>query len=198
VKRLTNHDISPLESIYNIIHYWLQKEIHPEGLLSDVSLLINSSARYDHLDAPLLWIEKQEVTPTVISHSNHTSLKVPVSIICCDEVIDTETEAEASAINLACRCITAYYLNITNPRPMGQEVTLTNFKVERIYPHIPTTGSFDITSKTMMMAAARVDLIFTFDIDWTRYETVVEDEYQVVDYITYGDNPTGYVIDEFP
>lgn len=175
-------NISPVESIYNIIQYWLEKEMKTGGVLTDVNLLIPSSGRYDNLDAPLIWMEKQEITTTPISHSNKMALKVPLSIICCDEIIDTIVEAEASSCNIACRCITSLLLNMIEPRPVGNNVHLRDFRIERFYPNITPTGAFEIQSKAAMMAATRVDVLFTFDVDWTLYEQLQGEVYVPVEY----------------
>lgn len=188
--------ISPIESIYNIIQYWIEKEMNNDGTLNDVSLFIPSSGRFDQIDAPLIWLEKQEITSTTISHSNMMSLRVPVSIICCDEIIDTIIEAEESSCNIACRCITAILLNMIEPRPMGNHIHLRDFRLERFYPNITPTGAFEIQNKTAMMAATRVDVVFVFDVDWTLYEQMVApDTYHPVEYGDFDDVDTGIQYD---
>lgn len=174
--------ISPIESIYNTIQYWLETEMKDGGILSDVSLFIPSSGRFDNLDAPLIWMEKQEITTAPVTHSNVMALRVPLSIICCDEIIDTIVEAEASSCNIACRCITAILVNMIEPRPVGNNVHLRDFRIERFYPNITPTGAFEIQNKAAMMAATRVDLLFTFDVDWMIYESVVDNHYTPISY----------------
>ena len=178
-------DISPIESIYSTILYWLQQEMKQDGILSDVQMIITSSERYDNLDTPLIWIEKGEITTTPVTHSNKISLDVPVSLICCDEVIDTIVEAEENSYNLASRCMTAFHLNMIQPRPMANHIHLRGFHLERLYPNASPRGSFQIESKSMMMAACRLDVVFTFEVDWILYEQVVDGNHSFVDYSSY-------------
>lgn len=164
--------VSPVESIYECIQHWIQQEIKPGGILSDVQLFLHGNGHYDSLDTPLLWIEKTEITSQPISHGNYTTLSVPVSIICADEVIDTLNEAELSTCNLACRVITSLLLNTIESRPVANNIILKDFRLERLYPVENVRNTFEIRNKTMMLAATRVDTRFLFEVDWTRYETI--------------------------
>ena len=103
--------ISPLERVYNIIEEYLQQELVPDGLLSDVNTFLTSADTKDHIDPPLIWIEKEEITPHAYSSGDQEYLDVKVSIVCCDEVVEDIRSAENSSLNLASRCLTSIQKN---------------------------------------------------------------------------------------
>lgn len=163
--------ISPIESVYNVINYWITNQMTPDGLLHDVEMYIPSSGMYDHLDAPFIWIEKTEITTTTaISHSNAMALQVPVSIVCCAEIIDTLQEAEQYSQNIASRVISSLIFHTTRIRPCGNNLKIRSFKVNRIYPNSNPTNTFEIRNQTMMVCACRIDVLFVFEVDWMVYE----------------------------
>lgn len=161
---------SPLEQAYEVIEHYFKQELE-NGLLSDVNTFLTSANNKEHIDAPVIWIEKETITSSYAQHSDSSLIDIPVNIVCCAEVEDDFQSAENASMNLACRCITSLFQNITQPTNLGKHITIRGFTLQSIDPN----GTFEIINKTTLLPATRIQLIFHICCNWMLYLDGEED-----------------------
>lgn len=161
---------SPLEQAYDVIEYYFKQELEGNGILSDVNTFLTSANNKEHIDAPVIWIEKETITSSYAQHSDSSLIDIPVNIVCCAEVEDDFQTAENASMNLASRCITSLFRNVKKPADLGKHITLRGFTIQSIDPN----GTFEIINKTTLLPATRLQLTFHISLNWMIYTDTEE------------------------
>ena len=158
---------SPLEQAYEAIEYYFTTELCDSGLLWDVNTFLTAATTNEHIDAPVVWFEKETVIPVnQTTFSEWASFNIPFSLVCGTEITDDFITAEQDSLNLACRCLTSLYKNILKPRQgIGEHVKVNGFTVDKIDPN----GTFEIINKTTLLPATRVSLTFNVTVNMMLY-----------------------------
>lgn len=167
---------SPFEQAYDAIEYYFKQELN-DGILSDVNTFLTSALTNEHIDAPLIWFEKEEINPsTSIVYDDGTTWDMKFNIVCCAEITDDIKSAEKDSLNLANRCLTALYKNIIKPQGVSEYIEITGFDIEKIDPN----GTFEIINKTTLLPATRIPIIFHVKLNLMLY---LRENGDVVDFV---------------
>lgn len=158
--------ISPLEQAYIAIEQFFTQEFQ-EGLLDDVNTFLTAANNQDHIDAPIIWLEKETIPETSMSCSDSTLIDIPFNLVCCAEITDDLKRAEEDSLNLACRCITSLYKNIIKTRSTMEHIQVRGFTIGDIDPN----GTFEIINKSTLLPATRLKITFHLEINFMLYLT---------------------------
>ena len=156
--------ISPLEQAYKAIEHYFTQELQ-DGLLSDVNTFLTAANNQDHIDAPIIWLEKESIPTIPMSCSDSTLIDIPFNLVCCAEILEDFQTAENDSLNLACRCITSLFKNIIKTRNIMEHVKVRGFTLTNLDPN----GTFEIINKTTLLPATRVQLTFHLEINFMLY-----------------------------
>jgi hypothetical protein len=159
-----NKYISPLEQVYKVITEFFSQELQ-DGLLSDVNTFITTSNIKDHIEAPIIWLEKESIPAVSISISDSTLIDIPVNLVCCSEIYDDFQTSENNALNLTSRCITSLFKNIIKKRNTLENIKVRGFTINNIDPN----GTFEIINKTNRLPATKIELTFHIEINFMLY-----------------------------
>ena len=150
---------------YDNIEQFIKTELEPEGLLSDVKLLINTQLIDDTLETPLIWIDKGTIEPgqQLGDYGRGQSLQLPISFICVGEEQEDIAIAEQQSYSIALRVVTSILQNYTQIRPYTEyDLEFTNVTLNSIEP----AGTFEIINKRIILPATRVNFTFEIYNDW--------------------------------
>lgn len=150
---------------YKNIEQFIKYEIRHDGLLEDVEMFLTNSIMNEHIETPLVWMEKGTITPS--DHLGDFGVKecldVPVSFVCCGMEEDEYSASEQGAYNLALRVVASILRNYEFVRPYDDySLSFRDVRLERIEP----SGTLEIVNKRVIIPACRVDMIFVVDVDW--------------------------------
>ena len=174
--------ISPLTSFYNTLEEIIQQETTSmNGVLGDVETVLTDSYNDEYIELPLIWIEKQPITPGTVGHFSSSNMyhRIPVTIICCSEEHSTYHDSEIESLSIASRVITTIQRNIG---PYIKRAT-GNWSIQNITLNtIDPTGTFEIPSKRVIIPGTRVEITFEVSIDYMNYEEIKDGQTHMINF----------------
>lgn len=170
---------------YKTIESFITTEIKEEGLLGDVEMFLDTSIIEDPIETPLIWMEKEAITPSTTRGDYGTTqyLDMNINFVCCGEEQEEVSLAEQEAYSIALRLVSSVLKNFNKVRPYkGYDVGLVGVNLKSINP----SGTFEIINKRTILPATKVEFTFEIYVDWMvaeEYDTSTG-ESQFIDVIT--------------
>lgn len=155
-----------IENIIEIVQDCLEHERCENGLLENVSDIINVYNNEYGVDTPGIWIVQHPITPESNENlSQELTLKFPIEFVCIEYDPDPET-AEKLARNLAGNVAITIKKNYRRLQyeKFGDRI-IHNVK----FHSLSLAGELNVENKREKIPVTGLILEFLFDVDWENY-----------------------------
>lgn len=172
--------ISPISNFYKKLEELFSNQQGQDGILYDVETILTDNYNDEYIELPLIWIEKQPITPGSPGQLDKQDmyLEVPISIVCCSDEHNEYPLGETESLSIASRCITSLLNGVPELATNLDNFMLCDIRLDGI----DCTDTFEIPSKRVIIPGTKLQLTFTLSINWMVYEEITSTAQSVVNF----------------